>query len=351
MEMMHRAICALACALLFASMPVAHADEDDAQPEVAAVATVRVAPATLAPMRQTLAAFGTVGYSASALQTISVPYQARVLRVAVVAGQAVRKGDALLVLAPTAAAALELQRAGNDAQFARKELARTRELFAQHLATNTDLASAEQATHNADAALASANARYGGTGERTLRATRDGVVTDIAMHAGEIIAADTAIAHVGDTSGLRLDLAVEPAAIAQVHAGETVRFHLLQDRATEQHASVERAGSQIDAQTRLIPVVAKLADSAQVPPGAAVSAQIETGSSEPVLGVPRSAVLWRDGKAYVFVIQSGKAALRWVDAGADDGERIEIRSGLAVNESVVVLGNYELQDGMAVKAQ
>jgi hypothetical protein len=130
-----------------------------------------------------------------------------------------------------------------------------------------------------------------------------------------------------------------------------VRVHLLQDRATEQHASVERAGSQIDAQTRLIPVVAKLADSAQVPPGAAVSAQIETGSSEPVLGVPRSAVLWRDGKAYVFVIQSGKAALRWVDAGADDGERIEIRSGLAVNESVVVLGNYELQDGMAVKAQ
>jgi len=341
----------LACVLALAAAPAAHADEDDAQPAVAAVATVRVAPATLAPMKNSLTAFGTVSFSADALQTVSVPYQARVASVTVVAGQAVRKGDALVVLAPTAAAALELQRAGNDAQFARKELTRTRELFAQHLATNTDLATAEQAAHNSDATLASAKTRFGGMGERTLRATHDGVVADIAAHAGEIIAADTVFAHVGDTSGLRLDLGVEPAAIAQVHAGETVKFHLLQDAAATLQAVVDRVGGQIDAQTRLIPVVAKLADSAQAPPGAAVSAQIETGSSEPVLGVPRAAVLYQGGKAYVFVVQSGKAVRRFVDAGVDDGERVEIRSGLAANESVVVLGNYELQDGMAVKAQ
>jgi RND family efflux transporter MFP subunit len=351
MEMMRYAVCALTCVLLFASVPVAHADEDDAQPEVAAVATVRVATATLAPMRQTLAAYGTVGYSASALQTISVPYQARVVSVDVVAGQAVRKGDALLVLQPTPAAALELQRAQNDAQFARKELARTQNLFDQHLATNADLAAAEQAAHNAEAAQASAQTRFGGSGERTLRATRDGVVADIAAHAGEIIAADTVFAHVGDASGLRLDLAVEPSSIGLVHTGESVKFHLLQDGAPTLNASVERVGSQVDAQTRLIPVVAKPDDPAQVPPGAAVSAQIETGSGKAVLGVPRAAVLYQGGKAYVFVVQSGKAVRKWVEAGEDDGERVEIRSGLGANESVVVVGNYELQDGMAVKAQ
>lgn len=351
MEVMRYALCSLACALLFACALVAHADEDDVQPAVPAVATVHVAPATLAPMKNFLTAYGTVNFSADALQALSVPYQARVVSVAVVAGQAVRKGDPVLVLQPTAAATLELQRAQNDAQFAGKELARTRELFAQHLATNTDLAAAEQAAHNADAALASANARYGGSGERTLRAAHDGVVADISAHAGEVIAPDTAFAHVGDTSGLRLDLGVEPAAIAQVHAGEPVKFHLLQDAAATLQAAVDRVGSQVDAQTRLVPVVAKPGDSAQVPPGASVSAQIETGSGKPVLGVPRAAVLYAGGKAYVFVVQSGKAVRRFVDAGVDDGERVEIRSDLAANESVVVLGNYELQDGMAVKAQ
>lgn len=344
-------IAACACALAVIAPQFANADEDDTTPQVATIATVHVAPATLAPMREYLTAFGTIAFSADALQTLSVPYQARVVKVDVVAGQAVRKGDALLALQPTAASALELQRANNDAQFARSQLVRTRELFDQHLATNTDLAAAEQAAHNADAARASARARFGGLGEHNLRAEHDGVVADIAAHSGDIIAADTVFAHIGDTAGLRLELGVEPSAIAQVRTGATVRFHLLQDGAAQFTASVERVGSQIDAQTRLIPVIANAVDAARLTPGSAVSAQIETGSSKPVLGVPRAAVLWQGDKAYVFVVQSGKAVRRAVDVGVDDGERIEIKSGLAAGESVVTLGNYELEDGMAVKAR
>jgi len=343
-------IAAFACALILAT-PFAHADEDDAAPQVATVATVHVAPATLAPMQQYLTAYGTLAYSADALHAISVPYQARVEKVAVVAGQSVRKGDALLALQPTAASALELQRADNDAQFARSQLTRTRELFDQHLATNTDLAAAEQAAHNATAAQASARARFGNTGERSLHADHDGVVADISARAGDVIAADTVFAHIGDTTGLRLELGVEPSAIAQVRIGATVKFHLLQDGAAQFSASVERVGTQIDAATRLIPVVARPHDTARLAPGSAVSARIETGTGKPVLGVPRAAVLWQGDKAYVFVVQSGKAVRRFVDAGADDGERIEIKSGLAAGDSVVVLGNYELEDGMAVKAQ
>lgn len=351
MEVTYRIACALTCALALAITPTVHADADDTAPQAATVATVHVAPATLAPMQQYLTAYGTLAYSADALHAISVPYQARVEKVDVVAGQAVRKGDAIIALQPTAASALELQRADNDAQFARSQLTRTRELFDQHMATNTDLAAAEQAAHNAIAAQASARARFGNTGERSLHADHDGVVADISARAGDVIATETVFAHIGDTTGLRLELGVEPSAIAQVRIGATVRFHLLQDGAAQFTASVERAGSQIDAQTRLIPVIAKPVDAARLTPGSAVSAQIETGSGKPVLGVPRTAVLWQGDKAYVFVVKSGKAVRQWVDAGEDDGERIEIKSGLAAGESVVVLGNYELEDGMAVKAQ
>ena len=350
MEMTQRAFCVLVCLLAMAT-PIAHADADDTAPQAATVATVHVAPATLAPMQQYLTAYGTLAYSADALHAISVPYQARVEKVDVVAGQAVRKGDAIIALQPTAASALELQRADNDAQFARSQLTRTRELFDQHLATNTDLAAAEQAAHNATAAQASARARFGNTGERSLHADHDGVVADISARAGDVIAADTVFAHIGDTTGLRLELGVEPSAIAQVRIGATVKFHLLQDGAAQFSASVERVGTQIDAATRLIPVVARPHDTARLAPGSAVSARIETGTGKPVLGVPRAAVLWQGDKAYVFVVQSGKAVRRFVDAGADDGERIEIKSGLAAGDSVVVLGNYELEDGMAVKAQ
>ena len=83
--MTQRAFCVLVCLLAMAT-PIAHADADDTAPQAATVATVHVAPATLAPMQQYLTAYGTLAYSADALHAISVPYQARVEKVAVVAG-------------------------------------------------------------------------------------------------------------------------------------------------------------------------------------------------------------------------------------------------------------------------
>lgn len=319
--------------------------------EVAATARVQVAPVTRAPLHQHLSAYGMLAFSGDGLRALSVPYQAQVVSVTVAAGQSVHKGQVLLVLRPTAASVLELQRADNDAAFARKELQRTHALFTQHLATHADLTAAELAARNAQAAQASAHARLGGAGERSVRATGNGVVVDLAAHAGDVIAADTAFAHVGATSGLRLELGVEPTAIAQVRAGQAVTFHLLRDGAPALGAHVERIGSQIDAATRLIPVAAKPDDGSDLPPGAAVRALISFGSGQDVLGVPRAAVLRRDGRAYVFVVRAGKAVRRWVTAGDDDGERVEIRTGLQAGEAVVVLGNYELSDGMAVRVQ
>ncbi|MBS0462967.1 MAG: efflux RND transporter periplasmic adaptor subunit [Proteobacteria bacterium] len=319
--------------------------------EVAATARVQVAPATRAPLHQHLSAYGMLAFSGDGLRALSVPYQAQVASVAVTAGQSVRKGQALLVLRPTAASVLELQRADNDAVFARNELQRTRTLFTQHLATNADLAAAELAAHNAQAAQVSAHARLGSASEHTLRGTSDGVVVDITVRGGDVIAADMALAHVGATSGLRLELGVEPTAIAQVRVGQAVSFRLLRDGAPAQSAHVERIGSQIDAVSRLIPVVAKPDDGADLPPGAAVRALISFGSGQGVLGVPRAAVLRRDGRAYVFVVRAGRAVRRWVTVGDDDGERVEIRAGLQAGEAVVVLGNYELSDGMAVRVQ
>ncbi len=122
-----RMACWIVCVLPFAIAP-AHADEDEAQPR-----SPRWRPCMSRRRRwrrcgKFLTAYGTVGFSAEHLADHfgAVPGARR--RVDVVTGQSVRKGDALARAAPTAAAALELQRVQNDAQFARKELARTREL-------------------------------------------------------------------------------------------------------------------------------------------------------------------------------------------------------------------------------
>jgi membrane fusion protein (multidrug efflux system) len=337
----------LGCAVAFNNV---FADEEDTL-AVATVASVTTAPATAATISRYLTAYGTVEFSADHLHALSVPYQARVVSVLALAGQALHQGDPIIVLKPTATAELERQHAGSDAQFAQSELHRVRTLFAQHLATNSEVAAAEQAARNAEATQTAARGRFGNLAERTLHADSDGIVVSLTAHHDDILAADTQFAQIGDNNGLQLRLGIEPSAGAQVTTGQNVSFTLLQNDARPMQAKVERVSHQLDAQTRLIDVYATPDKPEQLSPGTAVTAKIEIATRPNVLSVPRSAVLYRDGKAFVFAIAAGKAAQRWVDVGDDDGTRIEIRSGLEANTPVVTLGNYELRDGMAVRVQ
>jgi HlyD family secretion protein len=63
--------------------------------------------------------------------------------------------------------------------------------------------------------------------------------------------------------------------------------------------------------------------------------------------IPASAV--RDGK--VFVVDSGKAVQRLVRLGRNSTSGVEILSGLAVGDVVIVNPPANLQSGLAVSAQ
>ena len=65
--------------------------------------------------------------------------------------------------------------------------------------------------------------------------------------------------------------------------------------------------------------------------------------------MPRSAVLYSEERAYVFIVKDNKALQTWVKPGADSDKELEILSGLKQGDQVVVEGNYVLEDGMQVK--
>jgi hypothetical protein len=62
--------------------------------------------------------------------------------------------------------------------------------------------------------------------------------------------------------------------------------------------------------------------------------------------VPQKAVL---ENSYVFVIEAGKAVKKTVALGLQNTTMIEILDGLAEGDSVVIDGNYGLEDGGAVQ--
>ena len=64
---------------------------------------------------------------------------------------------------------------------------------------------------------------------------------------------------------------------------------------------------------------------------------------------PKAAVRQVDGKSVVFVVQSDRVERRAVQVGAEEGDQIEVLSGLSSGDRVVVDGPPALKDGDKVK--
>jgi membrane fusion protein, multidrug efflux system len=322
---------------------------EDEPKEAAASALVETNPVQFVPMTETLTAYGTVEYAPESAHVLDVQGEGLVSKVFVAAGQRVRKGDLLLELTATANARTELGNARITVTFARKDLARLRDLKARQLATNAEVQAAEQTLAKAEALLDNVLKRQGDKAIRELRAGMDGVVDVVNVHQGEIAASGAPLLRLAKGNRLRVRLGVEAEDLQAVQEGQTVRVAPLYPGAPMVDGQVQQIYRQIDPKTRLAEVVVPLLAAPGLLPGAMVRGEIVVNHRPEVLAVPRGAVLTEGGKPHVFVVENGRAVRHVVEVGQEDGALVEVRGGLKVGDSVVSLGNYELQDGMPVR--
>ena len=317
-------------------------------PASAPTALVRIEIAATHPMSRTLEVYGTADYAPQSQRIVDTTAEVVVEQVLVAAGQAVKPGQPLLRVRSTANSTLELQRARNDRDAAGQELSRVQRMFAQRLATNADLTIARQNAANAGANWQSAWSRIGGTGTKTITADRAINVASVDVSRGDIVAADTPLIHLASSDALSVRLGIEPAELGQVRPGQSVTIRPVYDPATSIGGTISEVVRQVDTQTRLTQVIVKLPATDQLLPGSTVRGLVELQRRDAVLSVPRAAIL-RDGdKAYLFVANGQSARRVEVKVGQDDGSRIEVLTGLKAGDRVVVEGNYELEDGMAI---
>ena len=68
--------------------------------------------------------------------------------------------------------------------------------------------------------------------------------------------------------------------------------------------------------------------------------------------VPRVAVLPEKGRYVLFTVEKGRAVKKIVGIGLETAKEIEVTGAhLHPNDTVIVLGNHELRDGMAVRTK
>lgn len=310
---------------------------------------VKTEPLRSQVMPETLTVYGAVMPATGATEDMSFPRPVRITRLLVAPGQIVKRGEPLLELSTDAVASAAYRQAESAADYARGEVKRVEALAAQRLATRSQVAAAKKALLDAETNLAAQQALGTGLGKQVVTAPFNALVASISVQQGDRISSGTPVMQLAKSGALRALLGVEPEDANRVHPGMAIRLASVFGNGEMANAKVARVFGVINPQTRLVDVEALLQGPADgFLPGMQVRGTIDLGGRKYWV-VPRSAVL-RDGAgAYLFQVQNGRARRFNVSTEEENGAIVAVSGALDSNLKVVVLGNYELQDGMAVR--
>lgn len=283
-----------------------------------------------------------------------------VLQTFVDAGQQVSAGTVLARIDDAAVrdAAISARSAVTQAtvaaQQAEKELQRSRSLAAAGAIADRDVESAERANLSAQAALADAKSRLS-SAEKNLRSTQvrapfAGIVAEKAVSPGDIVSPGAAMFTVIDPRSLRVEASVPASALGDVRIGAPVNFtvngadRMLQGRIT-------RIAPMVNAQTKQVAIQASVPNNAGVlVAGLFVEGRVASQKRLGVL-VPEQAVDQTGGVVpSVMRLKGGKVEKVDVQLGLrdEDAERVEITTGLAAGDTVLLGAARGISVGVAV---
>lgn len=346
---------ALAGALLLALQPADAAD--DATPAAAPKPALSVAAVQARSERwpQTLAANG----SLAAWREVQVGTEAsgqRIQRVAVDIGQRVRRGQLLAQLASDSLAAeLAASQAGlleaqASAQDAAATAARLKSLAGSEAVSAQQVEQAQAAEATARARVAAAQARVQADQLRLSHtrvvAPADGVIATKEAVEGALPQPGQTLFTLIRDGRLEWRAEVPGADLGRLAVGQPVRITPAGGQALD--GRVRLVAPTVDPASRMGRVLVDVPAQGGARAGMFARGEFVLGEAA-VLTLPQSALLLRDGFAYVFRVEGSKVRQAKVEAGRRQGERVEIRAGLKAGEPVVAQGVGFLADGDTVR--
>lgn len=285
---------------------------------------------------------------------VASPLAAEAVEVRASAGDRVAAGAVLAVLASQEAARARgaLGEAEARAALARQALARKRRLADERIAPRREVQEAEADEAAAAASVAAARAALdslrlpaGEGGRFALRAPVAGVVIERALVRGQQAEPGRALFRIGDLSRLWVVAHASERDAVRVPEGAVARVVVAALPGTSAEAKVVHVGRQVDPASRTIPVRLALDNPDGVlRPGMSATVTLPVGDGGTLLAVPVAALQRLHDAWCVFVPREpGVFEVRPVGRGRDLGGEVEVVSGLAAGETVVVEGAFLLK--------
>jgi RND family efflux transporter MFP subunit len=318
-----------------------HATPEKAESAPSAPRTVRTALVERSGSQGEIAVPGVVAARRRASLSARIP--ASVVALPYREGQWVEE-NAVVVRLDDAAVRAAVAAAEADLAAAEADLARAKALLEKGAATPRELEQMSAAASGARARLTAARDQLSYT---VLRAPFAGRVASRRASLGEVAGAGVPLIEIEGEGGLELQATVDPEVAARLVPGAKVKA-LVDGQASAIPATVTAVAPSGDPMTHRFQAKADLPAMAGLRAGLFGRLVVPGMASEARLLVPPSALIERGGLTGLFVVDDGRARLRWVARGALEGDRVEIRAGVEAGERIV-LDPAGLVDGAAVQ--
>lgn len=346
--------CALAAGLLLLS---ACSASDEASNDAAATASLTVevvTPERLSWPRQLTASGALKAWQEAVISAETGPLRIASLQADV--GSRVRRGAVLAtlardtVLADQARLRAGLAEAQANLAKADSDVARARQVEASGALSAQQIQQYRVAQQTAQAAVASARAQLRSTeiqlGQTNIVAVDDGVVSSRSALLGKVVTAGEELFRLVRQGRIEWQAELDATQLAQVRAGQSARVTLPGGEVVA--GTVRLVSPTLNGDTSRGVVFVQLPTGSAAQAGMYGNGIIETGAAE-VLTIPDTALVLRDGRSYVYLLQQdNKVKQQAVSVGQRRDGRVAV-TGVPANARVVKTGGPFLSDGVTVR--
>lgn len=305
---------------------------------------VQVQPVKVAVVAEKINAVGTL--RAPQDVNVSPEIDGYVTKIAFTDGQIVKKGDLLFQLDDTKEQANLLSAQADYAQ-AKNKVDRMQSLIKSHFVSSQDI---DTARAELQAKAAAVKTAQDSVNKKAIIAPFSGALGARTVCVGNYVTAGQKLVQLVDRSNLKVDYSIPEKYFQEVKIGQPITVTTSGESEKKYIGSVVYIAPTVDPNTHTLALQGGVANTENLlAPGLFVQIDQIMHTNDQAILVPEQSLVKSLDKIIVYRVINSKAVATPVEIGVSEGGYVEVHSGLNSNDSVVVAGQQQLNDGDPVE--
>ncbi len=238
---------------------------------------------------------------------------------------------------------LQMESAQIQLQDAQTNLERMRVLYASGDISAQSFEQVENGVKSAQIAYDGAKLAYDYQMEfSNVTATISGKIESSSMEVHDMASQSSPLCVISGEGSKNISFSVTEAVLSQIKLGDTIR---IEKSGSEYTGTITEVNTMVDPSTGLFKVKAAVEDDGTLATGSSVKLYVTSDKAEGVMTIPVDAVYYDNGSPYVYTYDNGTVHKVTVETGISDSEKMEILSGLAQEDQIIITWSSELYEG------